>query len=215
MKIIKKKFIKKFHKKMSHLKSSKKTLKLKNSISKGSKGSNDRQRVFILENNSRKRKHYDCMIAFKSTKTIKKLSYLPFKSINEETNSSVYRLIIAKKYNDYGYSSLQMTELEIPNEGKVMEVKDKSFLSNETDSSNDIFTQKFDMKKLKEIRVKEEISDFKNLPHKIGFVVVGRVGEGLSLYDFGDCGKLESELDFSKEIINLEGKGGYAYVRNF
>lgn len=162
-----------------------------------------------------KGKHYDCMIAFKSSKTIKNLTYLPFKSINEETNSSVYRFLLAKKNEELGYSSIEMTELEVPNEGKVMEVKDKSFLSNDTDSSNDIFTHKFDMKKLNEVRVPYDIFRICSLPNKIGFLVVGGVDKGLFLYDFADSGKLESELDFSKEIVNFKGKGEDEYVRRF
>lgn len=159
-----------------------------------------------------KGKHYDCMISFKSEKPIKILSYLPFKSINEDSNSSVYRFLVSKQHNIFGYSSLQMREIEIPNEGKVMEVKDKSFQSNDTDTSSNIFTQKFDNKKLKEIRVREEINKFQSLPNKLGFVVVCRTGKGISLYDFAEGGKLEDDLDFTKEIMNFRGSGEDSYV---
>lgn len=94
-------------------------------------------------------KHYDCMICLNSDKEVDHCLWLPFKALNEESNSSIYKLLLSKQDNSGSklFTKLELCDLEIPNEGKVMEVKEKSILSGETESSHENFIKKFEYKK--------------------------------------------------------------------
>ena len=91
-------------------------------------------------------KHYDCMISMNMDKDVDKCLWLPYKALNEENNSSMYKLMVSKNYGSPGaeFVRIQLSDLEIPNEVKVMEIKDKSILSGETESSQDSFLKKFE-----------------------------------------------------------------------
>ena len=70
------------------------------------------------------------MISLNSEREVDHCVWLPFKTLNEENNSSVYKLLLSKKGQNDGdsFTQLELSDLEIPNEGKVMEVKEKSIL---------------------------------------------------------------------------------------
>ena len=92
-------------------------------------------------------KHYDCMISLNSDKEVDHCIWLPYKALNEESNSSVYKLLLSKRDPSNRFTKLELSDLEIPNEGKVMEVKEKSILSGDTESSHESFLKKFEYKK--------------------------------------------------------------------
>lgn len=92
-------------------------------------------------------KHYDCMISINSSREVDHCLWLPYKTLNDESNSSVYKLLLSKKDHSGRFTKLEMSNLEIPNEGKVMEMKEKSILSGDTESSHESFLKKFELKK--------------------------------------------------------------------
>jgi hypothetical protein len=154
-------------------------------------------------------KHYDCMICLNSDKEVGHCLWLPYKALNEESNSSAYKLLLSKvEQSEKGrvFTRLELSDLEIPNEGKVMEVKEKSILSGDTESSHESFLKKFEYKKLSEVKVEGEIKNIKFISDKINLVALSNGSEKVMLFDYNFAKKKEEELDYTVPVLNLTSK---------
>ena len=157
-------------------------------------------------------KHYDCMISLKSRKLVTRGMWLPYKTINQDSNTNSYRLLMVKEEAETGLTVIEMDNLRIPNEGKVMEVKEKSILSAETDTSGDSFMKKYELSKLKFLKVRERVHNLQYLYSKFNYIAMTSGGPEILLFDFNLVRTLKNFLDVSEPLIELVGSGD-SYVR--
>ena len=107
-------------------------------------------------------------------KEVDRCLWLPYKALNEENNSSMYKLLLGKNHGSgpNAFVKLQLSDLEIPNEVKVMEVKEHSVLNGEMESSQESFLKKFECKKYSEINIKGRVNNIKMIQDKSNLIAV-------------------------------------------
>lgn len=159
-------------------------------------------------------KHYDCMISLNSDKEVDHCVWLPYKALNEESNSSVYKLLLSKvdTSGPEVFTKVELSDLEIPNEGKVMEVKEKSILSGDTESSHESFLKKFEYKKQSEVKVKGRIENIKYIEDKYNLVALSNSQSNVQLFDYNFTKKRERHLEFTDNVLSLETSHGSEMV---
>lgn len=137
-----------------------------------------------------------------------KCIWLPYKALNEENNSSMYKILITKNYGvgSSAFVKLQLSDLEIPNEVKVMEVKEHSVLNGEIESSQESFLKKFECKKYSEYKIQGRVNNIKMIQDKPNLVAVSNFTREISIFDTNTWKPDVTDLDFSPPVLTLTDK---------
>ena len=155
-----------------------------------------------------KGRHYDTMLNLSLKYSIHKLLWLPYKSIEEDTNSSIFRALVSGTLkSDPNVHNLLLIEIIIPNEGKVMETNIS--ILNETDSqiSNESSVmKKYEMKTIKIINLRYKAIMIGFLPMNNSFLTV-RFEEDPRILIF-DTNRINEKLDplvYDRPVLELNG----------
>lgn len=84
-----------------------------------------------------------------------------------------------------------------------MEVKEKSILSGETESSHESFIKKFEYIKQSEVKVRGRIDNIKFIQEKYNLVAVNHNSDSIKLFDYNLAKMKEESLVYSSPILEL------------
>lgn len=167
-----------------------------------------------------KGRHYDTMISMNIKYSIDKVLWLPFKSLEEETNSAVFRAAMAGYSHLQDIHTLQIIELIVQNEGKVMETTNVSIL-NETESASakdeSSMIKKFDLRTHKLLNLPSKATNISLMPENSHFISLRLENEpDILLYDIKNADNTVDALSEDKPILRITGheQSGYGFDWN-
>lgn len=160
-----------------------------------------------------KGKFYDVMLDLGLEYFIDNIAWLPYKTIDEETNSSNFRALLSGNFNGQNLYNTIVLEISIPNEGKIVESKEVCIL-NESESirSNDSSViRKFDMNVTKVISTFSRALAISTFPSRSNFIGIKQsMIPEIYLFDTNFIGNKRASGE-TEPIIKLKGHSASGY----